>query len=282
MKQQVIYKIINTLNQKFYVGSTNDQKQRFRTHRRRLRAGTHHCAHLQAAWNKYGEDKFVFVVIEVHPDDANLQAAEDVWLIAHVGNSYCYNTGMRSDAPWRGIPKEKHPCFGRVMDDSQKNTLRAARLTQADPRLGTTHTEEVKERIRQKKLANPTRYWEGKERSEETKQKISAKQAGRPKAPGRKVSEEGRAKIAANIAAGRSHMHWLGKTHSEESKLKMSRRVCVTHADGTEKIYASITQLRQETGISPGPVNAALKSGKPISRGKFAGWVFKYVDPSTT
>ena len=61
---QVIYKIINRVNDKFYVGSTVNKKVRFREHRKQLRGNRHHCKHLQAAWNKYGEVKFDFVVVE--------------------------------------------------------------------------------------------------------------------------------------------------------------------------------------------------------------------------
>lgn len=41
------------------------------------------------------------------------------------------------------------------------------------------HTEATKEKIRQTKLANPTRYWLGKKRSPETIAKVSAKLKGR-------------------------------------------------------------------------------------------------------
>ena len=74
----VIYKIRNVVNGKFYVGSTINQKDRFRNHRRLLRKNRHHCAHLQAAWNKYGEDCFKFEVIEHDIPVGALQAAEDV------------------------------------------------------------------------------------------------------------------------------------------------------------------------------------------------------------
>lgn len=184
MKGQFIYKIINTTNGKFYVGSTNNTRERFRTHRNRLRKNRHHCKHLQASWNKYGEKAFVFTVIEVIPDGESLQAAEDKWLSEHVGKPYCYNAGLRSGAPWRGAPKEAHPHFGKVRTEEERQAISAtlkafyAEDITNHPRFGKTHTEEVKERIRQKKLANPTRAWLGKERSAETKEKIGAAQRG--------------------------------------------------------------------------------------------------------
>lgn len=47
-----------------YVGSTNNFVIRWQTHRARLRAGKHENAHLQNAWNKYGESQFKFDIIE--------------------------------------------------------------------------------------------------------------------------------------------------------------------------------------------------------------------------
>jgi len=190
MKVPVIYKIRNVVNQKFYVGSTGNKRERFRTHRNKLRSSKHHCAHLQAAWNKYGEDCFVFEVVEVVSSIDELQKAEDVWLSEWVGNENCYNHGLRSGAPWRGVAKELHPNFGRVMSEDQKGVLRKARLAQPDPRIGKKHTEETKQRISTAKMANPSKYWQGKTRSDETKIKISEAQKGVKKAP-RVYTEEG-------------------------------------------------------------------------------------------
>jgi len=190
MKQSVIYKIINTINNKFYVGSTTNQYERFRVHRARLRNNKHHSHHLQAAWNKYGEQAFVFHVVEVVQEDRSLQEAEDVWLKDWVGKEECYNKSRYSGAPWRGGAKEDHPMYGKTVSKETKVLLRTARLLQADPRLGKTHSEETKRLIRDKKLANPTRAWSGKKRDEATRKKIGDAQRGVPKAP-RTFTEEG-------------------------------------------------------------------------------------------
>ena len=204
MSNQFIYKIINTYNGKFYVGSTTSPKVRFRTHRGKLRNNKHHCHHLQAAWNKYGESVFVFYVVETVPDEQSLQEAEDRWLIKHVGKPYCYNVGLRSGAPWRGAPVGTHPNFGRPRTEEERQAISAslkefyAKDITNHPRFGKRHTEEVKERIRQKKLDNPTQHWLGKERSEETKQKIGDAQRGVPKGE-RVFTPEGLARAQENM-----------------------------------------------------------------------------------
>lgn len=282
---QVIYKIVNLVNDKFYVGSTTNKKVRFRQHRKLLRGNRHHCKHLQAAWNKYGEAKFDFVVVEEVPDRMSLQQVEDIYLVQHVGNSYCYNSGHSADAPWRNAPAHVTPNFGKAMAQKQKDKISASlKEFYADnyfnhPRVGKQHSAETKAKISAAKLANPTKHWLGKERSAETKAKISEAQKGVAKASGRKVSEKGNAKIRANIEAGRSHMHWVGRRHTDEAKLKMSCSVAAINPSGIATIYRSITALRDALKLTPPTVNRGLKSGKPLLRGKFIGWSFKYIDP---
>lgn len=60
----VIYCIENTENHKKYIGSAARYKERIRGHKNLLRKNLHFSNHLQSAWNKYGEDKFTFSIIE--------------------------------------------------------------------------------------------------------------------------------------------------------------------------------------------------------------------------
>lgn len=59
-----IYQIKNTVTGKVYIGSSWNIEQRWRSHRHELRYGKHHSPHLQSAWNKYGPDKFSFLILE--------------------------------------------------------------------------------------------------------------------------------------------------------------------------------------------------------------------------
>lgn len=65
-----VYEIRCQSNGRIYVGSSTDVGVRFLTHRTRLRAGKHDNAHLQRAWDKYGEEDFVFEVVGTcNPDE---------------------------------------------------------------------------------------------------------------------------------------------------------------------------------------------------------------------
>jgi GIY-YIG catalytic domain-containing protein len=77
-----IYAIVNTLTQDRYIGSSHDLPSRFVQHKALLRRGQHHARRLQAAWNTYGEDAIMFVVLEVLPDTDQLAAVKQQYLDA--------------------------------------------------------------------------------------------------------------------------------------------------------------------------------------------------------
>lgn len=183
MKKRGVYKITNTVENKFYIGSTGSYAERVRTHRARLRDNRHHSAGLQEAWNRLGEGAFVFHLVEEVEPARTLEEAENKWLDAWVGTDACYNVGRKYGAPWKGAHAESHPMHGKPRSEETKAKLRDARLRQADPRLGHRHSEETKELLRQIKLAKPERHWLGKTRDEETRRKISEAQKGVPKGP---------------------------------------------------------------------------------------------------
>ena len=59
-----IYQIKNLINNKIYIGSTINLKQRFNDHKKLLRHNKHPNNHLQSSWIKHGESNFVFELIE--------------------------------------------------------------------------------------------------------------------------------------------------------------------------------------------------------------------------
>lgn len=98
-----IYKITNKVNGKIYIGQSSNLIGRWVKHKNFLKNDNHHNRHLQAAWNKYGEDNFIFEVIE-ECDIDELDDKENYWI-----NYYdSYHNGYNLDYGGKGIRGYKH------------------------------------------------------------------------------------------------------------------------------------------------------------------------------
>jgi group I intron endonuclease len=225
-----IYKIINVINNKFYVGSAVNFSRRKARHFSELRHNKHNNRWLQASWNKHGEQAFVFVVVEEVIDKALLLEVENRWLKEHVGKEYCYNIGVDATAPMLGMSGEDSPTWGRKRTPEE--------LT--------------------------AQSWKGKNHSKEAKQKI------RGALIGHHVSTSTRAKISATLS-GEGNF-WYGKKRPDHGA-KVSKTVFAM-PDGI--LFPSITIARQYYDVKPPTLNRALKSGKPIARGRLKGYEFSY------
>jgi len=280
MNQAVIYKIRNVTNQKFYVGSTTNKRERFRSHRSRLRRGAHHCPHLQAAWGKYGEECFVFEVVEVVDCADSLWEAEERWLSEHFGKPHCYNAGRSPDAPMRGRIGELSPNFGVPVSSEQKQAISETlkRFYAEDPanhpRLGALHTPETREKI---SLASQKALAEGKAGkfipTAETRKKMSDALKGNKCALGYKRTPQ---EVEAIRQRMLGNTQWLGKKHTAEARQKMSKRVVATSLDGERILFESLTATIGYFGFKMPTLNRALKSGVAISKGTHKGWHFRY------
>jgi group I intron endonuclease len=82
MKQSGIYRIVNKINGKGYVGSSGDLSHRNTMHFHDLFFNKHENPYLQNAWNKYGEDNFVFKILEIikNPTKKKLEKREQYWM----------------------------------------------------------------------------------------------------------------------------------------------------------------------------------------------------------
>lgn len=93
-----IYKIINTANSKYYIGSTQESFiKRWKHHVGSLRRGSHKNTHLQNAWNKYGEDNFIFTILETCEVE-NCLEREQIYLNKFL-NENCYNMNPLATGP---------------------------------------------------------------------------------------------------------------------------------------------------------------------------------------
>lgn len=238
----VIYRITNMANGKFYIGSADSFARREWQHKYALRRKEHKNPHLQASWDKYGEEMFVFEVVEQIPEGEDQLAWEDKWLRDCVGKPDCYNV----------------------------NTLATA------PRLGIEHSDESKARI---SIKVQQAVAEGRGGafipSEETRKKMSASLKGNQNALGYKRSDAEREAIRQRTLGNKN---FLGKTHTEEAKAKLRRPIYALLPDGTRRDFIGVSAAGEELNVAYPMLLRACKVGKPINRGMFAGWQFFYAD----
>jgi group I intron endonuclease len=143
-----IYKIINKVNNNFYIGSTKNSSVRFYRHRNDLRNNRHDNARLQNAWNLYGEENFIFI-IETECDPSMLVCEEQKRLNEFYGKEYCYNLSPSADRPNLGIPRspETKTKISIATRGKSKFSIEQKEKMSRD-RLGKTHTEETKLKMR--------------------------------------------------------------------------------------------------------------------------------------
>lgn len=74
-----IYKFTNIINNKIYIGSTKNLRKRFNQHINLLKLQKHHSIHFQNSYNKYGENNFIYEIIELC-DEKDLLLREQYYL----------------------------------------------------------------------------------------------------------------------------------------------------------------------------------------------------------
>lgn len=98
-----IYKITNIVNNKCYIGQSNNVEKRIQQHKDMLNNNCHN-AHLQASYNKYGIENFTFELIEECPV-SDLCKRERYWISFYRSNEseYGYNltSGGENEPGWQ-------------------------------------------------------------------------------------------------------------------------------------------------------------------------------------
>ena len=109
-----IYKIINIINNKIYIGSSVNLYKRKKEHFNKLKKNIHKNIHLQSSYNKYGEENFIFEIIEYIEDKYLLIGREQYWI--NEFKSYNRDNGYN-------ICKIAGNTLGYKFTEEQKNNL---------------------------------------------------------------------------------------------------------------------------------------------------------------
>jgi group I intron endonuclease len=167
-----IYKFINIINNKVYVGSAFNLKNRRRQHLFSLRHNKHCNEHLQSAWNKYGEENFIFEVIEYVDDKTMLLNVEEFYILLYDANNreFGYNKREISDSN-KGM-KHTDEAKQKMSDAHKKENLsEQSRKNMSDGGKGKIISDDCKRKISEGNS--------GKHRSKEDCDKISNGKMGK-------------------------------------------------------------------------------------------------------
>lgn len=213
-----IYRIVNIVSGKEYIGQAENLQKRYREHTNDLAASRHRNSHLQRSYNHHGSDAFRFEIVELVSDLRDLDVREQHY-IDSLDPARRFNICLLARSS-RGVKRSEATIAkmrGRIVSAATRAKLRAAQL-------GRQHSTESRAKMSATHKGRTT-WNRGVPTSAEVKEKIAAKNRGqiRPKTTaslmghrgwnrGMIVSEETRAKLSA---AGK------GRPKSEEHKRKI-------------------------------------------------------------
>jgi group I intron endonuclease len=112
-----IYQIKNKVNDKVYIGSTTNYRNRFNQHKYFLRRNKHQNIHLQNAWNKYGEENFMFEVLEEVSEEEKFIKEQEYLDELNPFNENGYNINTCASGYFSGV---EHPLCNFTEDDIVK------------------------------------------------------------------------------------------------------------------------------------------------------------------
>lgn len=108
--KKAIYRIVNKINGKYYIGSSINLAKSVKQHKKELKLGIHCNVHLQNSYNKNGGVKaFDYEIIDSMPGDASIeaiQALEQTYLNKHWDDGLCYNLSKMADGPACDLKKK--------------------------------------------------------------------------------------------------------------------------------------------------------------------------------
>lgn len=248
-----IYGILNVESGKWYIGQSVDIDRRIEQHKTLLRNGKHQNKHLQSAWNKRGEDAFLFPVLELCDVDY-LNERESFWITEkdafHAG--YNKTTGGEGLRGW--VAPEWYKQQRSEMYSGEKN-----------PFYGRKHSTETRKKL-SGSHAGSCHVNYGKHLSKETRRKISLAHIGM------KHSDETRQKLSlANKGKGPSELarKKAAMYTASENNPQCKPVICLT----TNERFFSAAEAARKTGLERSKISACCRGDRKSTKGttwKFA------------
>lgn len=214
-----IYKIINSINNKIYVGSSNNILGRLQRHFKELKNNTHYNKKIQRSFNKHYINNFCFEVIEYVEDFSKLIEREQYYIDTlkpeyNIRLSANSSLGMKASIETRKKMSESH--IGHLVSDDTRKKI-------GDKNRGKFVSDETKRKLSESHLGQIS-HNKGKKFSEEIRKKMSISKKGIvPHNKGKQISEDQRRKISEANKGKIPHNKGKKMTEEELSKFRATR-----------------------------------------------------------
>ena len=213
LNQSGIYIIKSIANQKYYIGSAKNLKQRFDEHTRRLKRDDHENAHLQRSWNKYTISKFEFAILEICEPYLLLEREQK------------YIDYYKEKCGWRNLFNMNPSASSRLGSPVTAATRLKMSLNNTRHFLGKKHTKETRRKISKANMGNKSSL--GRILSDETKAKIGEANSGRivTEETRRKISVVGKGRVVSGETKEKLKRspRFKGHKHTDEAKDKIRK-----------------------------------------------------------
>lgn len=228
------------------MGSAVNIARRWYVHRSDLRSGKHRNAYLQRAWVKYGEQSFVFAILEITPA-SDLLEREQKWmgLLGVCDRRKGYNLSQRAGAPMTGRKHRPDTLAKMSLKSSGHNVSPVTRQKIAEKATGRKLSAEHRAKIAAAGTGRTMPL-----RTDEWKQQQAERMRGR------KLSDEHRAKIREG---GRQY-------HAQHSH--SARDYVVIAPDGKEMTVHNLEAFCRDNGLA---ISSMRKVAKGITH-QHKGW----------
>lgn len=228
-----IYRIKNLINGKCYYGSSKKIKKRWKTHLNQLRNKKHINCILQNAWNKYGENNFIFEIVE----ECELEKLFEVEQ-KYIDTCGDYNIGIKASG---GDNISKNPNKDLIVENIKKGS-----------KIWRDGLSDDEKRDKFSKPLNKNPNWKGG---------TSFKYCE----CGVKITPINSSCINCRDKSGVNNP-FFGKQHSEETKIKLSEKrkgkkpTNMTQVVIDNIVYESLAEASRQTGIPSPTILWRIKS----------------------
>jgi group I intron endonuclease len=227
--QPGIYRIVNTVSGRTYLGSSVRVQSRLSIHKRNLQLGVHVNCHLQASWVKHGADAFTFEYL-TSCDPANLMAREQQFIDAYLEHGMPLYNQKPSAGTHRHLHFQHSPEAKMKMSKAKKGQSHGPRPLAVRMRISLTKKGVPRPPTSPEVQAKMTAALKGRIFSAEHRNNLSRALKGKP------LSAEHREKIR-QIQTGRTNGPHAAETREKIRAALKGRPLSQKNRDGLKRAW---------------------------------------------